>query len=195
MASRVTYLVSVSTVVVATTIAVALFRRKQAKSKGLLVGDSLAVGLAAPFRDVGLAKDAVAEIGTTVAYWIGPGRSRLTGALVAKPEVVFVSLGTNDAYQGSSYTDTAAKATGELLSLILFWANRVEWIGPPSLPSTYGSKPKSQAVIDAIRAVVETTNRAHWIDNDAVTIPRNADKLHPTADGYSAWAKALAGTQ
>jgi len=166
-------------------------RFKRGLPPALLVGDSLAVGLAGPFKSLGLAHRSIAVQGTTVDYWTKGGKTKLQSALAGKPGLVFVSLGTNDAYAGPSYASTAADATTRLLTTIASSGAQVIWIGPPALPPTYGGKPTAQSVIDAIRSVVEATAGAMWLDNSAFAIPRAADQLHPTAAGYSSWANLL----
>lgn len=166
-------------------------RAKRGLPPALLVGDSLAVGLAGPFKSLGLAHRSIAVSGTTVDYWTKGGKAKLQSALKGKPGMVFVSLGANDAYAGPSYASTAADATTRLLVTIASSGAQVIWIGPPALPATYAGKSKAQSVIDAIRAVVETTAGAMWLDNSAFAIPRGADQLHPTAAGYASWANLL----
>lgn len=162
----------------------------------LLIGDSLGVGLAAAFRALGLSVESIAVSGTTVDYWVKAGSGKLfEQALVrGKPGSVFVSLGANDAYNGDSYASTAAASTRALLALISGSTRagpQVFWIGPPKLPATYGGNLMSQAVLDAIRGVVETTDGARWLDSSAFDIARSDDHLHPTAAGYSNWATLL----
>lgn len=166
-------------------------RSKRGLPPALLVGDSLAVGLAGPFKSLGLAHRSIAVSGTTVDYWTKAGKARLRARLADKPGLVFVSLGANDAYAGPSYASTAADATTRLLTMIASSGAQVIWIGPPALPATYSGKPMAQPVIDAIRAVVESTAGAMWLDNSAFAIPRGPDQLHPTAAGYTSWANLL----
>ncbi len=166
-------------------------RRPVTRGATLLVGDSLGVGLAKPLAALGMPLVSIAEPGTTVTYWIVVGGQRLRQALAEKPGWVFVSLGVNDAYNGDAYATTAASATASLLATLTESGAHVFWIGPPKLPSSYNNRTPSQAVLDAIRAVVDRTAGATWIDNAVVNIPRTADQLHPTDEGYAAWANLL----
>ncbi len=160
----------------------------------LLIGDSLGVGLAAAFRTLGLSVESIALSGTTVDYWTNAGKAKLQALLGTNPGSMFVSLGANDAYNGDSYASTAAASTRALLALIsgpTLAGPQVFWIGPPKLPPTYGGKAVSQAVLDAIRQVVDATPGATWIDSSAFEIVRSDDHLHPTTAGYSQWAALL----
>lgn len=154
----------------------------------VLVGDSLGVGLGKAFQSLGLPLRSIAMKGTTVDYWTR-GRTELQAVLATKPGSVFISLGANDAY-GETPTNAGA-ATTILLGLITGNGAQVFWIGPPKMPTLYGGHALNQAVIDAIRQVVEITPGAIWIDNSVVNIPRQSDQLHPTEEGYTAWAKLL----
>lgn len=180
-------------IVAAAATAIALRRKGSpvSASPSLLVGDSLAIGLANPFASLGMRFESIAISGTTVEYWTKGGLAKLQAELAKKPASVFVSLGTNDAFNGATYTATAAASTNMLLALIARTGALVFWIGPPSLPASYGGKLPSQAVIDGIREVVENTQGATWIDSSKATIARESDGLHPTMSGYYYWADLL----
>lgn len=165
--------------------------RPPAQTKSLLLGDSLGVGLTKPLLALGIPLSSIAESGTTVRYWTTVGEEKLRQALKEKPAWVFVSLGANDTFNGDAYALMASSATAKLLAAIISTGAQVFWIGPPELPPIYNSRTPSQSVLDAIRAVVENTPGAMWLDNSAFNIPRSADQLHPTDAGYAAWANLL----
>jgi len=156
----------------------------------LLVGDSLAVGLANPLALLGMQFDSLAVSGTSVQYWTTVGLANLQLELEKKPTSVFIVLGTNDAFNGTAYASTAAAATAKLLAVIKRTGALIFWVGPPSLPASYRGK-SGRAVIAAIRDVVERTPDATWIDSSKATIERSADGLHPTMQGYYYWADLL----
>jgi lysophospholipase L1-like esterase len=159
-------------------------------SRSSLVGDLFAHGLASPLRSLGLNFELLADSGSTVEYWTKGGLARLQAELAKKPSSVFVSLGMNDAFNGEAYATMAGASTNMLLAIINRAGGLIFWIGPPSLPS-YGGKLPSQAVIDAIRQVVENTPGATWIDSSTATIARQSGGLHPTLSGYYYWADLL----
>lgn len=167
--------------------------RSSARASGpmLLLGDSLAVGLSGPFKSLGLPMQSIAIEGTTTEYWTTTGRARLATALTPSIGTVLVSLGTNDAYAGESYAPRALASTHQLLSTLIGAGAQVLWIGPPKLPSSYGSKLLSQGTLDTIRQVVEATDGALWLDHGNTNLPRQSDQLHPTQAGYLAWANLL----
>lgn len=158
----------------------------------LLVGDSMGVGLTSPLRMAGLPIHSIAVVGTTVEYWVNQGLPALQAELAKKPGGVLVALGTNDAFNGDAYAPRAAAAVQKLLAAIDAAGGLTFWIGPPKLPASYGGKAPSQAVVDAIRNAVDTfPPGASWIESGALTIPRSADGLHPTAAGYSYWSDII----
>lgn len=167
--------------------------RSSAKTSGpmLLLGDSLAVGLSGPLKSLGLPMQSIAIEGTTTEFWTTNGRARLAVALTPSIGTALISLGTNDAYAGESYAPRAFAATHQLLSTIIGAGAQVLWIGPPNLPSSYGSKRLNQSTIDTIRQVVESTDGALWLEHSNTNLPRQSDQLHPTQVGYVAWANLL----
>ncbi len=164
-----------------------------APSSILLVGDSLGVGLAEPLKSLGLPLSSIAKEGTTIAYWLSLGKADLEHALKSKPTWVFVSLGTNDAYDSTNTPAKASAATSSFLDLCfgVGAGAQVFWIGPPSLPTSYGRRQLDRSIIDAIQQMVERTSASIWLDNAVVNIPRQGDQLHPTGPGYTAWAKLI----
>jgi lysophospholipase L1-like esterase len=157
----------------------------------LLVGDSMAVGLLSPLRMAGVPVHSIAVEGTTIEYWLGKGLPALQATLATKPGGVLVALGTNDAYNGATYAATAKAAAAKLVTMLNAAGASVYWIGPPSLPSSYGGKSPSQAVVDAIRSAVEASSDGTWIDSSTFALERSADQLHPTGAGYAHWADLI----
>lgn len=153
------------------------------RSRLLLVGDSLAVGLAPPLRalsaDARVTFDSIAKEGTRIDQW---ARSQVLADKLAQfqPTLILVSLGTND-----EYLPSAAPQEPHLHELLerLRKAAPVAWIGPPTLP-----KSASNGVTPMIKANVP---RSHYFPSDSLQIPRGPDGIHPTARGYAGWAGAL----
>jgi len=160
------------------------------RGRVLLVGDSLAVGLAGPLRTLGINLDSSAVVGITIGYWLTTGAAKLHGALAAKPGLILISLGTNDAYSSATQERLEADARKLLAQLVASGA-AVVWIGPPPLPSQYGSNLVDMQKLAAIQRAVESTQFATWIDSSGLQLPRAADGLHLTDAGYTTWAEIL----
>lgn len=173
--------------------AAAFFARQQSKAPILLIGDSLGVGLATSLQTLGLPLQSIAADRTNVdiEYWAITADTKLKAALTPKTTMVVVSLGFDDAYKPSTYASIAADFTRELLALLTSNGAQVIWIGPPKLPASYDGRSLHPEVLEAIRQVVDATDGAIWLDNSNVNLPRQDDNLHPTSEGYSAWAKLL----
>lgn len=163
----------------------------RAKGPTLLIGDSLAVGLGPAFAGLGLNIDHHGVVGVPIAYWNASGQDTLKAALQRNPAIILVSLGTNDAYTGDGYAETAASNARKLLEQLKKSGAYVAWVGPPQLPSSYGGRAPSQKVLDAIKQVVTSTPGALWIDSTQTEIPRSPDKLHPSSAGYTSWAEEI----
>lgn len=154
-------------------------------SKVLLIGDSLAVGLAPPLG--ALAKDAKVQLasmgrtGTTINAWSGGALGAELNAKLAefKPGLVLVSLGTNDEYLSPASLARVKDDTERLLRLLEPYP--VVWILPPTLPKTIGV------------AAYLKSRAPHPFDSSAYSIPRASDQIHPTVAGYSGWAGKIWG--
>lgn len=158
------------------------------KTRLLLIGDSLAVGLGPPMqaiaRDQKIPFDAVAEVGTRIDQWAT--RPDLDQHLAAfHPTLVLVSLGTNDEYmQGAGVVSRQAQKLQALLAKLHAAGADVVWIGPPTLP-----KPQSNGIVPMLKATIPAS---HYFPSDtALTLPRGPDQIHPTVAGYAGWAGAL----
>lgn len=154
---------------------------KQGPRRVLLVGDSLAVGLAPNLqRLASFAGDsfaAEATTGTRSDQWAPKMPSLLTKY---DPTLVLISLGTNDANmsdptQNRGYVRSiveAVRASGA----------RLVWILPPTLPPKLKAQPVRDMIVDT---GIET------YDSYLIQIPRAGDGIHPTPSGYSSWASAI----
>lgn len=154
----------------------------QLKSRALLVGDSLAVGLGPPLGKALLpaALDSEAHSGSTAKDWLGKFRPALDELLATvKPEVVFVSLGTNDTAPGASVAGLEQRFT-ELASVVRKAGAAPLFLLPPELPWS------RQPVADAVKAAgaVLITPRAG--------LEHGPDKVHLTGKGYADWAANVA---
>lgn len=158
---------------------------KYGVSRVLLVGDSLAVGLA-PYLSVlsgprRVAFESTAAVGTRIDQWSNNAalRQRLASF---RPTLVLVSLGTNDAYMmgGAATAEQQRAKLRELLMMIKAAGADYVWVGPPLLPAA-----KNPAVLSMIRDEVPMT---HYYHSERLELPRGPDGLHPTLKGYAGWA-------
>lgn len=154
-------------------------------SKILIIGDSLANGMAPHFRGLadeeGLPLLAGAVNGTRVDQW-KQSRWLLQKLQEFQPTHVLISLGTNDAYT-SKTPEEVANSTDTLLDVIEAHNAHPIWIGAPALPESSAGAPLNEGILDEIRGVVP-----YYFDSTTLEIPRGPDALHPSAAGYAGWA-------
>lgn len=148
-----------------------------AGQKLFLVGDSLAVGMNRHFRGLaqkaGVNYSSATKSGTATSYWTTAGFAAQLQA--AKPNLVLVSLGTNDS-AGSRSNATHSEAIRKLVAMIQAAGAEVFWILPPKLPW-------KQSFSDLVRA-----EGIEAFDSSALEIPMGPDRIHPTGAGYAGWA-------
>lgn len=164
----------------------------------LLIGDSLAVGLAVPLG--ALAKErkipfqGIGVVGTRIDQWASS--AALEQALrTFQPTVVLISLGTNDAYmQGLDVAVRQAPFTDELLTKIEAAGPRaIVWISPPTLPAKAGELAHVRELISAQHAITfpRVRPRVSIFPSERLVLARAPDQIHPVASGYAAWAGAI----
>lgn len=164
----------------------------------LLIGDSLAVGMAPHFKalakELGAKFEALALSGTRIDEWAKS--AKLEQVLQTfQPELVLISLGTNDEYMQGNVVPQQEKALDTLIKKISTYTRNsdyglgpewIVWIGPPTLPKA------SNGIVEMIRrASGGIPGRFYYYPSDRLTIPRGPDKIHPTARGYAGWAGAI----
>jgi len=167
----------------ATTIAIASGPPKvQRGSRIFLLGDSLAVGLSRPIsalaKDSGILFESQAIEGTRIDQWAS--KPELYTALDRfKPDIILVSLGTNDEYMK---LDAKTRQEPHIKKLLHELRSRapVAWIGPPKLPK--------KGTNGAIPLILENVPSSNYFPSQKLEIPRAPDKLHPTVSGYAGWA-------
>jgi lysophospholipase L1-like esterase len=149
----------------------------------LLVGDSLAAGMASPLKrrlaEDGATLATVARGGTSIRQWARSGW--LAEALAqARPALVLVSLGTNDMVaEGNRTEDIRA-----ILDRVREVGAPVVWVEPPSMP-TLRDRAGVRATLHA------TVPRASLFPSPSVPIQRAKDQIHATPQGYADLAAAL----
>jgi hypothetical protein len=144
----------------------------------LLIGDSLAVGLKTPMRELaarsGCEFGAFAESGTTMKRWLGDGQ--VTALLQSyRPTLVMACLGTNDS-KGNTPDETLALQVGQMREWLTSTGAHLLWIAPPKLPFPERvSKLVVAAGIDSFPSA-------------ALPIPQ-PDGIHTSGRGYAGWAE------
>jgi lysophospholipase L1-like esterase len=161
------------------------------QSRLVLIGDSLAVGLAIPLRALA-AEDQVtfqsaATSGSRIDQWARDPRVDTLLASV-RPTLVLVSLGTNDAYMMGPVNAAQQAAAEALLAKIRGAGADVVWIAPPTLPATSAGHARRDDILSMVHALVPAGAR---FASEKLVIPRAPDNLHPTAAGYAAWSGCL----
>lgn len=153
----------------------------------LVVGDSLAVGLTPNLQKLckadGIsycASDAI--VGTRIDQW-----SKKIQPLVDhhKPDLVFVSLGTNDAMMSNPRQNQAAM--NKIIEAVRGAGARLVWIAPPSLPTTISGQ---RVRDDVVRAMLNESG-VEQFDSTKVSVERAMDGIHATPQGYATWASAI----
>lgn len=155
-------------------------------SRVLLIGDSLAVGLGPPLRELagaaGLELVVEAQQSTRIDQWAG---ERLRGLLATfQPGLTLVSLGTNDMRQRAA-REAKRGQIGELVDTVRRGGGDLAWIGPPSMPFP-------DAGIRALLWEELNARSVPFFDSSARTIERAHDRIHATATGYQRWAEQIA---
>lgn len=157
----------------------------RAGKRVFLVGDSLAQGLSRPLS--ALAKDhnvefkASAVQGSRIDSWSN-NQALYAAVKLFKPDVILVSLGTNDEYLQLDGGTRQAPHLQKLLAQLRETAP-VVWIGPPKLP-----KASTNGVIPLI---VKSVPESNYFPSQELDIPRTQDNLHPTISGYAGWAAKI----
>lgn len=150
-----------------------------AKPKLLLVGDSLAEGIN-PHIYSSLKEKVIYKSlykrGTTVPYWLKS--SQLVAELKTKPDIILVSLGTNDLKTRTSNLDQYYQFSEKLISS----GAQVYWIIPPVMP--FNNE-------DIIQWIEHPEPPISKIDCGEYDLERSQDQVHLTPKGYQDWSKCI----
>lgn len=158
-----------------------------AGEKIMLLGDSLALGMASQFKTnaeySGYIPVTLAVVGSRSDQWV----KRLGADLKRwKPSFVIISLGTNDSV-GPHWMERHGPSHRDLVKILEEEGVDYVWLGPPMLP--VGAKGRD-AVIASIR---EATGPDHFYDSSEVTGNRAKDGIHFNHAGYSDWIDLVWG--
>lgn len=147
----------------------------------LLVGDSLAFGLAPQFvklsRENKYASHTHCIGGTNTMQWSQKIQEDLTSF---KPKLVLVSLGTNESGFWGQFIIDHPEIYLKFVSKIRKSGARLVWIGPPALPMD--KLPQQNKVRELIKMAADT-----YYDSESLSIQRASDQIHSTSDGYKDW--------
>jgi lysophospholipase L1-like esterase len=181
--------------------------------KFLIIGDSLSVGLKPKFKtlieaDGGVlvnkstGEDSENRSGTTITQWANSYASQSLDSYASnKPNIVIISLGTNDA--AAQRTEQQVKTdTSKLIQVLQSKSvGKIIWIGPPKFTSTTsegGSRTKYPTVnnttVPVVIAGIKSGQSGCYYDTYTKTIniyPPKYNEIHPAGDGYAAWAQAV----
>lgn len=155
----------------------------QRSGQTLLIGDSLAAGLAPPMR--ARARAAGGELtartvnGSTIDQW-ARGTALAESLAQTKPATTLVSLGTNDL--GAKPADYKRALIEALVTRIRAAGSAAAWILPPSMPIP------DRGGLRAILAGELARLHVPAFDSEALPLPRAGDGIHLTPAGYDQWA-------
>jgi len=149
-------------------------------SRLLLVGDSLAQGLAPPLgelaKGLGVAFRADGRVGTRIAQWAA--QPWLSADLAWGPTMVLVSLGTNDMKLPAPAVEQPALA--QLAARLKSSGSRVVWLNPPTMPFP------DRGVLAMIAAT-----GLEVFHSEALQLTRGPDGIHPTVSAFAGWAGSI----
>jgi len=174
----------------------------------LVIGDSLAVGLATPLeqalraRGVGAFRS-IAVGGTMINQWAWSGshlQARQLDAALAEfqPTLVLISLGTNDEasrgavdYKGDpaqppygpgfSVANQRKDSIPKLASKLA--GVRSVWLGPPVTSRWEPDR--------AFRDLIAANWPGRYFNTESIALAKASDKLHMTGSGYRTWSDAI----
>ncbi len=149
----------------------------------LFIGDSMAQGLEIPLKKYaafnGHQLNTIAKQSATIVSWVGSdstGRLRQT-LQELKPSYLIICLGANElmtngleVYEG--YIRNIIKQSGN---------TKLIWVGPPNWR-------KDNGLTDLI---AKELGAGRYFSSKDLTLPRAGDGIHPTYQGYFAWADTL----
>jgi lysophospholipase L1-like esterase len=149
----------------------------------MLIGDSLAVGMEPKFvslaRRGGYVPVTHAVNGTSIFQWMKWIKSDLEKN---KPELVVVSLGTNDAIIYDRVKQHS-HLYGEFTRIIEESGAVLVWLGPPDITL------KRIPHIEDERALIRKST-THYFPSEAIERPMGGDGIHSSPAGYNRWMGA-----
>jgi lysophospholipase L1-like esterase len=158
----------------------------QSARRALLVGDSLAAGLARPMRDrlraAGGDLTSRAINGSTIDQW-AHGSALAESLAQATPALTLVSLGTNDL--ATKPADYKRPLVAAIVARIRAAGSAVAWFLPPRMPFADRGGLRALLAAELARLAVPA------FPSDALELPRGPDGIHPTPAGFDLWAARI----
>ena len=152
-------------------------------SKVMLIGDSLAVGMSREFKRIakiaGYVPITHTKVGSSTPQWLKWVNEDLR---IHKPQLVVVSLGTNDA-AGYRMVEKDPEMYRRLVDTVLEADAFVVWIGPPAI------KLKRLPKIEEVRKIIKEAVPIYYPSEDLAL--RLEDGIHTNAEGYARWARSV----
>ena len=149
------------------------------KQKILLLGDSLAEGMAKEFvkkaSAADYAKSVQAKGGTRCKDWSGKIEKLMINF---RPGLTIISLGTNDA--GPENVEDQRQYVRNIRDIAKKYNSKILWILPRKLPKKF----KGQ---ENIRKIIKEEINTDVFDSSHLDLPMSNDKIHPIKNGYDAW--------
>ena len=133
--------------------------------------------------------------GSSVSYWAQPKtsgwdiRPRWKEIRDFKPDIVLVSLGSNDSYFGpQKVRDSVHTYLATFVNMVLDTGpSRIVWIGPPKLARALAG----EAAFYSTLASENSGSIFEIFDSRDVEIQMELDKLHATYKGSRKWAQLI----
>lgn len=154
--------------------------RIQKGERIVLLGDSLAEGMASPFAKLAKKNGYMPGIhalhGTTMDYW----SKRIQEIMINnRPKLVIVSLGTNDA--GSSNPEIQRIHAKKIRDSVKKYGGKLLWITPLNLPSKFRGQQGIRKILE------EEISPEDRYDSTKLELQMAKDKIHLTRKGYEDW--------
>lgn len=151
----------------------------------LVAGDSLGVGLSPKLKELGKScgyRVVTSSIGgTTTLQWSKWLPKKIAAV---KPDVVVLSLGTNDAGLWGKWTLEHPDVVDTIVKTVEEAGSELVWVGPPELPRR--ALPLRDPIVGMIAAKVSM-----FFDSSEVRDGKAPDQIHYTPAGYAAWADSV----
>lgn len=144
----------------------------------LLVGDSLAQGMASPFYKLTRQKGYVSSVecaqGTRIDYWAKKFDKILN---LTRPSLVIISLGTNDS--GLRDPEVQRVHIKNIKKIAARYNADILWILPQALPARFvGQQGIKKIIVEELGEKTFDTN---------IKLEKIKDQVHLTQRGYEAW--------
>lgn len=155
----------------------------------LVVGDSLGVGLQPALKALwgprGVTVDGRSKGATHAGQWASSSSlgATLAAGLLERPQIVLVSLGTNDCHYEGAYCDAFAGRLQQIAATIRQAGAEPVFLDPPTMP--WEDTVRMAKMRQAIKSAGTHVPRP-------IGIPLS-DGIHPTPAGNEQWAKLIDG--